>query len=92
MEFIHEKIILGGHKVRKVQILYRYKLALGVDLDPQVDLSQFPKKNIFFYLFFFPLKLEFLSSIWGKKVVISVGEAADIRLHERRVFWPWLYS
>ena len=79
------KIILGGHKVRKVQILYRYKLALTVDLDPQVDPSQFP---IFFFFFFLPLKLEFLSSIWGKKVVISVGEAADIRLHERRVFWP----
>ena len=43
-----KKIILGGHKVRKVQILYRYKLALTVDLDPQVDPSQFP---IFFFFF-----------------------------------------
>ena len=52
MEFIHEKNYIGGHKVRKVQILYRYKLALTVDLDPQ-ESGPVPISDFFFFFFFF---------------------------------------
>jgi len=69
-----KKILLGGHKVRKVQILYRYKLALTVDLDCLVLTVFFPKRTRpnfqkikFFFFFFFNPQFGVFEFHLGKK-------------------------